>query len=73
MVTYVFFRPMHLSDNLAKLAQLIDFGKSDQDNNADPTKAEPDPSPTKTESKTKQVENKQSKPWPWEWLRTSLV
>lgn len=67
------FRPMHLSDNLAKLAQLIDFGKSEKDDE-DQIKTEPEASPTKQDSKAKQTaDNKQAKPWPWEWLRSSLV
>ena len=58
---------MHLSDNLAKLAQLIDFGQDSAD------KVKQEEEKNASTSKGKAVESKAQKPWPWEWLRNSLV
>ncbi|XP_067942006.1 mediator of RNA polymerase II transcription subunit 17-like isoform X2 [Watersipora subatra] len=54
---------MHLSDNLAKLAQLIDFGEE---------KAEKD-SKESTSSEAAAADSKAPKAWPWDWLRNSLM
>jgi len=50
---------MTLSDNLAKLAQLIDFGKTERLTGQSPTPEDE----TAAEPKT----------WPWDWLRTALL
>jgi len=55
---------MHLSDNLAKLAQLIDFGEKKEE---DSSKKED------LINKDKAIEAKQPKIWPWEWLRNALA
>lgn len=62
-----FFRPLTLSENLAKIAQKIDFSKT----NGDDVKKETDGG-EKGEEDPKDSASFQSSLWPWDSVRSKL-
>lgn len=67
MIIYHFFRPLTLSENLAKIAQKIDFSKA----NGDDIKKESEGG-EKGEEDTKDPASFQSSLWPWDSVRNKL-
>lgn len=59
-------RPLTLSENLAKIAQQIDFSKKDEEDSTGLENGE------KTEEDTKDPANFQSSLWPWDSVRNKL-
>lgn len=64
----IFFRPLSMSENLAKLAQKIDFSK----NATDDIKKEETVDKTDDEGGTKDPATFQSSLWPWDSVRNQL-
>lgn len=66
--SFVFFRPLTLSENLAKIAQKIDFSKT----NGEEVKKEPSENGEKSEEDAKDPAAFQSSLWPWDSVRNKL-
>lgn len=65
---YSYCRPLTLSENLAKIAQKIDFSKT----NGEEVKKEQCEGNEKSEEDTKDPASFQSSLWPWDSVRNKL-